>query len=141
VRAVPAFGQVHSELAAAVPGGAGGDVDQVAAQGGAPGFTAGQAGQASGGAQQVAADRGERQPGRAGGERARWQVGERPVGPVRKDLLGLGVTAVLLLSLERLERGVGEDGVLCRASGYAGPCPGRLPGADDGGAGGGIILA
>jgi hypothetical protein len=33
VLAVPAFGQVQGEVAAAVPGGAGGDGDQVAADG------------------------------------------------------------------------------------------------------------
>ena len=62
---------MEGEVPAAVAGGARGDVDQVAAQGGAAGLGAGEAGQASGGAQQVAADRGERQPGGVGGERAR----------------------------------------------------------------------
>jgi len=32
VLAVPAFGQVHGEVTAAVPGGAGGDSDEIAAQ-------------------------------------------------------------------------------------------------------------
>ena len=53
--AVPAFGQVQGEVAAAVAGGAGGDVDEVAAQGGASGLGAGEAGQGPGGAQQVVA--------------------------------------------------------------------------------------
>jgi len=35
---VPAFGQVQRDVPAAVPGGAGGDVDEVAADGGAAGF-------------------------------------------------------------------------------------------------------
>jgi len=63
---VPAFGQVQGDVAAAVPGGAGGDVDQVAADGGAAGLAVGQAGQGSGGAQQVVADGGEGQPGGVG---------------------------------------------------------------------------
>jgi hypothetical protein len=67
---MPAFGQVQGEVAAAVAGGAGGDVDQVAADGGAAGPGVGQAGQGSGGAQQVVADGGEGEPGRVGGERA-----------------------------------------------------------------------
>jgi hypothetical protein len=28
----------------------------------------------------------------------------------------------------QLERGIGEHGVLCRAAGYAEPCPGGCPG-------------
>ena len=43
--AVPAFGQVQGDLAAAVPGGAGGEVDEVAADGSAAGFGIGEAGQ------------------------------------------------------------------------------------------------
>ena len=42
VLAVPAFGQVQGEVAAAVPGGAGGDGDQVAADGRGPGLREGQ---------------------------------------------------------------------------------------------------
>jgi len=66
--AVPAFGQVQGEVAAAVAGGAGGDVDEVAAQGGAVGFGVGEAGQGAGGAQQVSADRGAGQPRGVGAE-------------------------------------------------------------------------
>jgi len=44
VPAVPALGQVYGDLAAAVAGGAGGDVDEVAAQRGAAGCGAGEAG-------------------------------------------------------------------------------------------------
>ena len=66
--AVPALGQVQCDVAAAVPGGAGGDVDQVAADGGAAGLAVGQAGQRPGGAQQVVRDRGASQPGRVGRE-------------------------------------------------------------------------
>ena len=65
---VPAFGQVHGDVAAAVAGGAGGDVDEVAAQRGTAGFGIGEAGQRPGGAQQVAADGGAGEPGRVGGE-------------------------------------------------------------------------
>jgi hypothetical protein len=68
--AVPAFGQVQGDFAAAVAGDAGGDVDEVAAQGGAAGFGAGEAGQRPGGAQQAVRDGRESKPGRVGGERA-----------------------------------------------------------------------
>ena len=37
---------------------------------------------------------------------------ERAVGDVGEDLLHDGVVAVLLLGLDQLERGVGEDGVV-----------------------------
>ena len=68
--AVPAVGQVQGDFAVAVAGGAGGDVDEVAAQGGAAGFGVGEAGQRAGGAQQVVADGGKGKPGGIGGERA-----------------------------------------------------------------------
>jgi hypothetical protein len=68
--AVPAFGQVQGDVAAAAEGGAGGDVDEVAAQRGAAGVGAGQAGQRSGGAQQVVRDGGAGDPGRVGRKRA-----------------------------------------------------------------------
>jgi hypothetical protein len=47
---VPACREVQRDVAAAVPGGAGGDVDEVAADGGAAGLAVGEAGQRSGGA-------------------------------------------------------------------------------------------
>ena len=100
--AVPAFGQVQREVAAAGPGGAGGDVDQVAAQRGAAGSGVGQAGQGAGGAQQVVRDGSAGRPGRIGGERARWHVRERPVGDVGEDLFHDGVVAVLPLGLQEL---------------------------------------
>src|SRR6266850_2254199 len=50
---VPAFGQVQGEVAAAVAGGAGRDVDEVAAYGGAAGPGVGAAGESASGAQQV----------------------------------------------------------------------------------------
>jgi hypothetical protein len=93
--AVPAVGQVQGEVAAAVAGGAGGDVDEVAAQGGASGLDAGEAGQGPGGAQQVVADGGAGEPGGVGGERARRQVGQGPVSQVREDLLDDGVFSEL----------------------------------------------
>jgi hypothetical protein len=68
---VPFFGQVQGDFAAAVAGGAGGDVDQVAAQRGATGFGAGEAGQGPGGAQQVVCDGGAGKPGRVRWKRAR----------------------------------------------------------------------
>ena len=74
--AVPAFGEVHGEVAVAVPGGARGDVDEVAADRGASGLGVGEAGQGPGGAQQVAADGGEGEPGGVGREAAgRWASG------------------------------------------------------------------
>src|SRR5581483_2713904 len=45
VLAVPACGEVEGDVAAAVAGGAGGDVDEVAADGGAAGLAVGEAGQ------------------------------------------------------------------------------------------------
>lgn len=76
--AVPAVGQVDGEVAVAVAGGPCGDIDEVAAQCGAAGLGVGQARQRSGGPQQVAADRGERQPGGVRGERAGGKVREGP---------------------------------------------------------------
>ena len=61
---------MDGDVAAAVAGGAGGDVDEVAADGGAPGFGVSEAGQGSGGVQQVVGDGGAGQPGGVGGERA-----------------------------------------------------------------------
>jgi hypothetical protein len=53
---------MQGDVPAAVAGDAGGDVDEVAAQDGACGFGAGQAGQGAGGAQQVVADGGAGNP-------------------------------------------------------------------------------
>jgi hypothetical protein len=61
---------VQGDVAAAVAGNAGGDVDQVSPDGGAAGLGVGEAGQGTGGAQQVVADRGQGEPGRVGGEGA-----------------------------------------------------------------------
>ena len=47
-----------------------------------------------------------------GGERARGQVSQGPVGPVREDLLDDGVVAVLLLGLDEGKRGIGEHRVV-----------------------------
>ena len=63
VFAVPALGQVQGDVAPAVVGGAGGDVDEVAAQRGAACLGVGEAGQAARGAQQVVADGGAGEPG------------------------------------------------------------------------------
>ena len=65
---MPFFGQVQGEVAAAVAGDAGSDVDEVAAQRGAAGFGAGEAGQGPGGAQQVVRDGRAGKPGRVRGE-------------------------------------------------------------------------
>ena len=66
--ALPVFGQVQGDAAAFVPGGAGDQVDQVAADGGTAGLAVSEAGQRSGGAQQVMGDGGAGQPGRVGRE-------------------------------------------------------------------------
>jgi hypothetical protein len=68
VLAVPSVGQVEGDAAASVAGDPGSDVDEVAAQGGATGLAECRAGERSGGAEQVAADRGAGQPGGVGGE-------------------------------------------------------------------------
>ena len=62
VLAVPAVGQVEGNVAASVAGGAGGDRDQVAADGRGPGLREGQAGQGAGRAQQVVRHGRDRQP-------------------------------------------------------------------------------
>jgi hypothetical protein len=55
VLAVPALGQVPRDVPAAVPGGPCGDVDQVAADGGAAGLGKGEAGQRPGGRSRLCA--------------------------------------------------------------------------------------
>jgi transposase len=60
VFAVPAFGQMQGEVAAAVPGGAGGDGDQVTADGGGPGLREGQGRQGAGRTDQVVRHGGDR---------------------------------------------------------------------------------
>ena len=110
--AVPAFGQVQRDVAVAVPGGAGGDVDQVAADGGAAGLGVGEAGQGAGGAQQVVRDSGAGQPGGVGGEEPDGRCASGPSVTSAKTCSTIGVVAVLSLGLDQLERGVGEDGVV-----------------------------
>ncbi len=83
--AVPACGQVQGDVPAAVMGGAGGDVDEVAAQHGAAGFGAGEADQGVGGAQQVMGDGGAGKPGGVGGG-----TSLRPGGPAARRPLRLG---------------------------------------------------
>jgi hypothetical protein len=64
VFAVPGLGQVQRDAPVAAPGGAGGNVDEITADGGAAGLAVGQAGQGSCGAQQVVRDGGAGQPSR-----------------------------------------------------------------------------
>ena len=111
VLAVPASGRVKGEVPSAVAGGAGGDGDEVAADGGGAGLRVQRAGQCPGGAQQVLRDGGDDRPDRVRGETAGWEMGERPFVPVGEGLLDDGVAAVLVLGLERLERRVGVHGV------------------------------
>src|SRR5207244_12854002 len=68
--AVPVLRQVQGQLAAAAAGEAGGDVDQVGADGGAAGPGVEPGGQAPGRAQQVAGDRGAGQPRGIRGKRS-----------------------------------------------------------------------
>src|SRR5215467_10899077 len=63
--AVPALGQVQGEVAAAVPGDAGGDVDQVAADGRAARSGVSPGGEGAGGAGEVVRD--------GGAARRRWR--------------------------------------------------------------------
>jgi hypothetical protein len=62
-----------------VPGGPGGDVDEVAANGSTPDFGVGEVGQGPGGAQQVIGDGGQGKPGGVGRERAdgKWARSRR----------------------------------------------------------------
>ena len=91
-------------LPAAVARGAGGDGDQVAADGGRAGPGVAAAGEGTGGAEQVAGDGGDGQPGGVGGELPRRQVGQGPVVQVGEELLDDGVAAVLGFGLDELER-------------------------------------
>jgi hypothetical protein len=76
VLTVPAFGQVQGEAAPAVAGGAAGDGDQVAADGGRAGPGVGAAGERAGGPDQVVGDGGDGQPGGVGAELdGRWARG------------------------------------------------------------------
>jgi hypothetical protein len=93
-------------------GGAGGDVDEVTANGGAAGLAIGQADQGPGGAQQVVRDRDAGQPGRVGGEDPGRQVGQGAVSPVGEDLLHDRAVAVLFFGLDQLEGRVGKHGVV-----------------------------
>jgi hypothetical protein len=115
VLVVPALGQVHGDVAAAVAGDAGGDADEVAADGRAAGFRVERPGQRPGGAGQVVADSRAGQPRGVGGEVPRGQVGQGAVAEVGEDLLDDGVVAVMGLGLDGLERRVGEDGVVAPA--------------------------
>ena len=112
VLAVPAFGQVQGEVTVAVPGGAGGDGDQVAADGRGPGLRERQGRQGPGSAEQVVRHGRDRQPGRVRGEDPGRHVSQGSAGDVGEELLHDGVAAVLPLGLDQLERGVGEDGVV-----------------------------
>ena len=89
-------------MAAAVAGDAGGDGDQLAADGRAAGSGVERPGQRAGGAGQVVADGGQGEPGGIGREVPRRQVRERPGAQVCEDLLDDGVIAVLRLGLDRL---------------------------------------
>jgi len=63
VLAVPAFGQMQGDVAAAVPGSSGGGRDQVAADRRGPGLRERQGRQGAGGAEEVVRHGRDRQPG------------------------------------------------------------------------------
>jgi hypothetical protein len=102
----------HPVVAAAVAGDPGSDGDQAGPDGGAAGPGVEGGGEHAGGAGQVGGDGGQGEPGGVRREVPGGQVGERPVVPVGEDLLDDGVVAVVRLGLDRLERAVGEDGVV-----------------------------
>jgi len=104
VLAVPGQRQVQGQVTASVPGQAGGDIDEVGADGGAAGPGVPRGGQGAGRAEQVVGDGCEGEPGGVGGELARWQVCQRAADLVGEDLLDLGVVAVLFLGLDQGER-------------------------------------
>ena len=111
--AVPGFGQVQGDVAAAVPGGAGGDVDEVATDGGAAGLAAvGEAGQEFDGTQQIAGDGGAGQPGGIGREKrdGRWASG--PSFQSAKTCSTIAWSRCCSLRLDQLERRIGEHGVV-----------------------------
>src|SRR5262249_19622626 len=101
--AMPAFGQVEGEVSPAVAGGAGGDVDQVAADGRCAGLRVQGAGQGARRADQVLRHGGDDPPGGIRVENTGRKMSERPVVPVREDLLYDRVVAVLALGLGSLE--------------------------------------
>ena len=105
VLAVPAFGQVQGDVAAAVPGGAGGDGDQVAADGRGPGLRerrrlarapAARSRLCAMAAIDSQAAFAAKHPGR--------HVSQGAAGDVGEHLLHDGVVAVLPFGLDQLER-------------------------------------
>ena len=73
---------------------AGGDVDDLSPQGGAPGGGVGAAGQDPGGTQQVVGDRRAQDPGTVGAEMPRGHVGQWSVDEVGEHGFDDGVLAV-----------------------------------------------
>ena len=109
--AVPAFGQVEGEVAAAVAGGAGGDGDQVAADGRGPGLREGGLARAPAARSRLCA-MAAMDSQAAFAAKPRWHVSQRAAGDVGEDLLHDGVVTVLAFGLDQLERGIGEDRVV-----------------------------
>ena len=96
--AVPVLWQVQGQLAAAAAGEAGGDVDQVGADGGAAGPGVEPGGQAPGARSRLQVIAAQVSHAAFAVNDPRWQVSQRAVGPVGEDLLDDGVVAVLFLS-------------------------------------------
>ncbi len=111
--------QVEGEVAASVPGQAGGHGYQIPAERGtaSPGMDG--TGQAAGRTQQVVRDGSAGQPGGVRGEAAGGKVCERAVGQVGEDLLDDRVITMLLFGLDQVERAVGEH----RSIVVPVPCP------------------
>jgi hypothetical protein len=91
---------VEGEAAGA--GGAGGDGDQLAADGGGAGPGVPAAGEGASGPGQVMGDGGDGQPDGVGGELPRRQVREGAVVEVGEEQFDDRVAAVLLLGLDEL---------------------------------------
>ena len=110
-RRCQASGRCSVPVPVAVPGGAGGDVDEVTADGGAAGLAGGEAGRDPAARSRLCVMAAQAsQPALAG--KNRGQVRQRPVVPVGEDLLDDRVVAVLTFGLGQLERGVGGHRVV-----------------------------
>jgi hypothetical protein len=97
VFAVPALGKVDDDAAPDVPGGAGGNGYQVAADGSRAGPGVAAAGEGACGPDQVVGHGCDGQPGGVGCELPGRQVSQRAVVQVGEELLDDRVAAVLLL--------------------------------------------
>src|SRR6185437_13872886 len=110
--AVVSVRQVEDEAAAAAAGYPGGHSDEVTADGGGAGLGVAGPGPGSGGSQQVMGHGGKDEPCGVRVEVSRWQMREGTGVQVGDDLLDDRVVPVVSLGRGRLERGIGEDGIM-----------------------------